>query len=187
MIPPDRIMYADFLRKKLAKSHSARGHALPYNGSQNLIVARRYKDGKAPALLWVGALKGREEDDVVEFLQEAAFELGLLDTKELWFMHSDRAPELKGKKVRRFLVRNDAVPLRGASNRSTTHSREEAFVKRALRYESDASELGAERQVLAACGTHLHREHELEALYSRFEAQRRTSPRHRTHRHGGDA
>ena len=48
-------------------------------------------------------------------------------------MHSDRAPELKGKKVRRFLVRNDAVPLRGASNRSTTHSREEAFVKRALR------------------------------------------------------
>ena len=78
-------------------------------------------------------MKSREEDDIVEFLQEAAFELGLLDNKELWFMHSDRAPELKGKKVRRFLVRNDAVPLRGASNRSTTHSREEAFVKRALR------------------------------------------------------
>ena len=112
MIPPDRILYVDFLGK-LAKSLSARGHALPYNGGQNLIVAGRYKDGKGPALLWVGALKSREEDDVVEFLQEAAFELGLLDTKELWFMHSDRAPELKGKKVRRFLVRNGAVLCAG--------------------------------------------------------------------------
>ena len=66
LIPPDRILYCDFLGKKVAKALSARGHALPYNGSQHLLVAGRYKDGKGPALLWVGALKSREEEEVVE-------------------------------------------------------------------------------------------------------------------------
>ena len=70
MIPPDRIMYVDFLGKKLTKSLSARGHALPYNGSKNLIVAGPYKDGKSPALLWVGALKSREEDGICIHLNE---------------------------------------------------------------------------------------------------------------------
>ena len=35
--------------------------------------------------------------------------------------------------MRRFLVNKNGLPLRGASHRSTTHAREEALVKRALR------------------------------------------------------
>ena len=153
------------IRKKLAKSLSARGHALPYNGGQNLIVAGRYKDGKGPALLWVGALKSREEDDVVEFLQEIAFELGLLVCSTSSVKSWRNAESAEGKEGSAFSCQE----RRGTSPRGV-EPKHDAFEGGGFRHacfpqcESDASELGAEHQVLAACGTNLHREHELETL-----------------------
>ena len=134
IISPDRILYVDFVGKRLPKAMAVQGPHMPFNGATWAIIGGRYLGGpeEGSAILWVDALKTRTDDDVVVFLQDAIYELGLQGTG-LWYLHSDRAPELKSKKVRRFLLREQGLPLRGVSNRSTSHAREEALVKRAVR------------------------------------------------------
>ena len=131
LIEPARILYVDFLGKKLPKGIGQRGPSAAYAGAKWLLVSGRFADEESPALLWVGALVTRAEGLVVNFLAEALVELGL-DGGERWWLHSDRAPELGGRAVKDFLVRSNGVQLRGTSHRSTTHSREESLVKRVV-------------------------------------------------------
>ena len=78
----------------------------------------------------------RDDHEVELFLAEAIFELrlgphdkdALPGRPVVWYLHSDRAKEFVGKRVRHFLAKTGGIPIFGVSYRSTSNAIAESLV-----------------------------------------------------------